>query len=149
MKHNKARTLIAITLKCKGNKMSGSIALHTKYCIVTGKPATCWTGHLSGKGYGPIRDDGRMPLLTVGVIAGFADYETSQQAKSDGFGCFGDFEHKYGLAHDSIGGHSVIEQVANGDFVSMSTALLNRIQSENQNPRRNHVDRPDATDPSR
>jgi hypothetical protein len=71
--------------------------LYTTNCIVTGKPATIYTGHVIIPNlFVGLDERTNSQYLNVSVIAGFCDNETCDRAKSGG-GCFGDWKPEYGI----------------------------------------------------
>lgn len=64
------------------------IVLYTKNCIVTGKPAKVFSGHLKG-----LLFDG----TKISIIAGFVDYNTKKEFKSSGDGYCGEWKESYGI----------------------------------------------------
>lgn len=73
------------------------LPLQTKNCIVTGKPATVFSGHVLAKTFDVV---GR--LVTISVIAGFVDSETHRGLTSHK-GCFGEWKPEYGIEFDEWG----------------------------------------------
>lgn len=101
------------------------ISLQTSRCIVTGEPATIWTGHVIATGYGAIRDDGRMPILKVGILAGFSSHEASKSAPSDALGCYGEWKQEHGLMLDDLWREPThLERANTGNAVVVDTDLM-------------------------
>ena len=65
--------------------------LYTKNCVVTGKPATIWTGHV--KLNRCFINNGHYENICV--IAGFVDNEICNEAEMNQDGCFGDYKSEY------------------------------------------------------
>ena len=85
------------------DRSNAYIDFRTVNCIVTGKPATVWTGHVVATASGRIDGERQMPLVEIGVTAGFATDEVKNAAKSDDRGCFGEWKPSDGLKWDSWG----------------------------------------------
>lgn len=67
--------------------------LFTKNCIITGKIATIFGGHVVlNKCF--VDDD---CYANICVIAGFADEDVLNNTKSEPDGCFGDYKPEYGI----------------------------------------------------
>lgn len=77
--------------------MKRFITLKTEKCIVTGEPATCWTGHVLAETLGSSFDGHAI----VAVIAGFANKETIERTPSDGGGCYGEWKKEFGVFVDA------------------------------------------------
>jgi len=67
--------------------------LRTKNCIVCGKPANIFTGHV-------LMNDCINKDKNYHVIAGFCSDEHINQAISDNYGCFGKFNYLNGIDLD-------------------------------------------------
>jgi len=78
--------------------VNNSLSLSTTNCIVSGRPAKLWTGHVLARVSGPVDGDGRVKFFEIGVIAGFVDEVTMLQVKSNKFGCYGNWKEADGLA---------------------------------------------------
>lgn len=76
--------------------MSHYIHLKTTNCIVCGKPATLWTGHVVARTYGPIAGDNR-DVLKVSVTAGFCGDAKCGAVEPGPLGCFGSWKPKMGV----------------------------------------------------
>lgn len=71
------------------------LSVVTERCIVTGKPAVRWSGHVVALVHGSDigkRDFDRMRII---ITAGFADDATKPEP--DEFGCFGVWKPEYGM----------------------------------------------------
>lgn len=79
------------------------LSLRTKNCIVTGEPATVFSGHVRLRVAGPIQSNFAMPILVLGVTTGFKDKSTLDAATADERGCHGNWKMEYGLTADSHG----------------------------------------------
>lgn len=93
------------------------IELEVKNCIVTGEPATFFTGHLIARTDRPLTDEekqlrrdnpfsvpGRDVWIVVG--AGFRDSHVCQEfqrTRQDNGPCYGEWKFEYGLAHNLMG----------------------------------------------
>lgn len=75
-----------------------TVSFRTKNCIVTGKPATMWTGHVIYSGYGPIRSsDKQLVLQKCSVTSGFATRDDMSKVASDDCGCHGHWKPADGI----------------------------------------------------
>lgn len=77
------------------------VSLSTTNCIVTGKPARIWTGHVLVRTSGKMRRGyANSRTVIVSVTAGFISEATARTIKCDDVGCFGDWKPEYGLRVD-------------------------------------------------
>lgn len=101
---------------------AGYISLKTKCCIVTGKIAKCWTGHVLAHDFRGI---------PISIIAGFADSETLRQAKMGACGYFGPWKRAFGVRVD-IGLSEGEAQVIPPHILEAKFGLIARAMQEKQ-----------------
>jgi hypothetical protein len=82
------------------------LGVSTINCIVTGEPATCWTGYVVGKTFARLNGLGQAVYTTIIVTAGFANRALMDEAckKSRTVEGFGNWKPSDGLM-DSHGSH--------------------------------------------
>lgn len=72
-----------------------TISLRTQNCIVTGKPAEVFTGHVVADCFGPLS-----AVARVAITAGFDCSKTYEALACDRTGCFGEWKPEYGVKVD-------------------------------------------------
>jgi hypothetical protein len=75
------------------------VGFRTANCIITGEPATAWTGHVMAKSLGGAKGSGcEFHVYPISITAGFKDGATMNQANADNpDSCFGLWKEAYGV----------------------------------------------------